>query len=257
MVSAKSFLYSLYERRLLREIGKGAVPQHIGVILDGHRRFARAEGLPDYQASYRVGMALFEEFLEWAQQPKIPAITAWVLSPQNLNRPADELEPYFDVLIELFERLPKLAEQYDMGVRVIGRLDHLPARLTKAAEALEAACPDGSTRVSIAMGYGGREEIVDAARELVGDLVEQGLSGGALIEAITPESLGANMYTADVPDADLLIRTSGESRLSGFLMWQSAYSEFAFVDVFWPEFRRVDYLRTLRDFGRRDRRFGQ
>jgi len=91
----------------------------------------------------------------------------------------------------------------------------------------------------------------------VSDLVEQGLSDEGLIEAITPESLGANMYTADVPDADLLIRTSGESRLSGFLMWQSAYSEFAFVDVFWPEFRRVDYLRTLRDFGRRDRRFGQ
>ncbi len=257
MVSTKSFLYSLYERRLLREIDKGASPQHIGIILDGHRRFARAEGLPDYQASYRVGMALFEEFLEWAQHPKIPAITAWVLSPQNLNRPAEELEPYFDVLIELFERLPKLSGQYDLGVRVIGRLDHLPDRLIKAAEALETACPSGSTRVSIAMGYGGREEIVDAARKLVSDLVGQGLTDEGLIEAITPDSLGANMYTADVPDADLLIRTSGESRLSGFLMWQSAYSEFAFVDVFWPEFRRVDYLRTLRDFGRRDRRFGQ
>ncbi len=257
MLTRTSFLYSIYERRLLREIARGSNPQHIGVILDGHRRFARAEGLPDYQASYRVGMALFEEFLAWAQEPKIPAITAWVLSPQNLNRPDEELAPYFEVLIELFERLPVLAEKYDLSVRVIGRLDELPDALKSAAKKLEDACPAGSTRVSIAMGYGGREEIVDAARELVVELADSGLSGQELADAISAEGLSSHMYTADVPDADLLIRTSGESRLSGFLMWQSAYSEFAFVDVFWPEFRRVDYLRTLRDFGRRERRYGQ
>ena len=257
MASRTSFLYSIYERRLLREIEGEACPQHIGVILDGHRRFARAEGLPDYQASYRVGMALFEEFLEWAQEPKIPAITAWVLSPQNLNRPDDELAPYFEVLIELFERLPALAKKYDMSVRVIGRLDDLPDALKAAASKLEEACASGSTRISIAMGYGGREEIVDAAKKLVAELFESGLSGQEVANAISAQSLSSHMYTADVPDADLLIRTSGESRLSGFLMWQSAYSEFAFVDVFWPEFRRVDYLRTLRDFGRRERRYGQ
>jgi short-chain Z-isoprenyl diphosphate synthase len=257
MLSRTSFLYSIYERRLLREIARGSNPQHIGVILDGHRRFARAEGLPDYQASYRVGMALFEEFLEWAQEPKSPAITAWVLSPQNLNRPDEELAPYFEVLIELFERLPVLAEKYDLSVRVIGRMDELPDALKSAAKKLEDACSPGSTRVSIAMGYGGREEIVDAAKKLVVELADSGLSGQELADAVSAEGLSSHMYTADVPDADLLIRTSGESRLSGFLMWQSAYSEFAFVDVFWPEFRRVDYLRTLRDFGRRERRYGQ
>ncbi len=107
------------------------------------------------------------------------------------------------------------------------------------------------------MGYGGRQEIVDAARELVADLIERGIEPDKLPDAIDAESLAAHMYLADVPDPDLLIRTSGESRLSGFLLWQSAYSEFAFVDVYWPAFRRVDFLRSLRDFTRRERRFGR
>ncbi len=254
---SEGILYTVYERRLRREIDESHLPQHIGVILDGHRRYARAEGLPDYAASYRRGMARFEEFLGWAQDPRIPAITAWVLSPQNLARPDEELEPYYDVLIELFDRLPAIAEAYDLHVRPIGRLDLLPEHLVEAARKLEAARPTGEATLNIALGYGGREEIVDAARRLVAELVESGVPPEELAEHITDKSLGAHMYSADVPDADLIIRTSGESRLSGFLLWQSAYSEFAFINVFWPQFRRVDYLRTLRDFSQRSRRFGR
>ena len=257
MSDGPGFLYSVYERRLLREIDPARLPRHIGVILDGHRRYARAEGLPDYQASYRKGMQRFEEFLGWTTEPRIPAITAWVLSPQNLERPSEELDPYFEVLIELFARLGPLAERYDLHIRPIGRMDLLPDHLVTAATALEAACPSGKATLNIALGYGGREEIVDAARRLVSDLVTAGVPPDELAEHVTDESLGAHMYSPDVPDADLIIRTSGESRMSGFLLWQSAYSEFAFVDVFWPQFRRVDYLRTLRDFSRRDRRFGR
>ncbi len=257
MSAGQGLLYSLYERRLLKEIEGGNLPQHIGVILDGHRRFARAEGLADYQQSYARGMRRFEEFLEWAQYPRIPAITAWVLSPQNLERPREELDPYFDVLIDLFDRLPALADRFDLRLRAIGRLDLLPGHLALAAKGLSEARPDGTATLNIALSYGGREEIADAARSLVQDLVDSGVPPQELAEHITVSSLAGHMYSADIPDADLLIRTSGESRLSGFLLWQSAYAEFAFVDVYWPAFRRVDYLRTLRDFGIRKRRFGK
>ncbi len=257
MPSRPGFLYDLYERRLRRALDTDSLPRHVGVILDGHRRYARAEGLPDYQASYRRGMRRFEEFIGWAQDPRIPAVTAWVLSPQNLDRPAEELEPYFEVLIELFDRLPALAESYDLRIRPIGRLDLLPAPLAVAARKLEEAWPTGEATLNIAIGYGGREEIVDAARRLVADLVAEGVAPEDLAERVTDASLGSHMYSPDVPDADLIIRTSGESRLSGFLLWQSAYSEFVFVDVYWPGFRRVDYLRTLRDFSQRQRRYGK
>ena len=256
-MSGQGLLYKLYEQRLLRKLDPAKLPRHIGVILDGHRRFARAEGLADYSLSYQRGMRRFEEFLGWAQNPRVPAITAWVLSPQNLERPREELEPYFEVLIDLFSRLPELAERYDLRLRAIGRLDLLPDHLRMAAKGLAESRPSGTATLNIALSYGGREEIVDAARSLVDDLVQSGVDPATLGEHITIESLASHMYSADIPDADLLIRTSGESRLSGFLLWQSAFAEYAFVDVFWPAFRRVDYLRALRDFTVRERRFGK
>lgn len=250
-------LYRLYEQRLERELGTDRLPAHIGIILDGHRRHARAAGLPDYTASYRAGMSKFEDFVGWAEDLGITTITGWVLSTQNLTRPAEELEPYFDVLIELFGRLPELAERYDMVIRVIGSLDLLPAKLVTAAKQMESARSAGSRRLNIAMGYGGREEIADAVKELIADLSASGLAGQELVDRIDPDSLASHMYLSDLPDADLIIRTSGESRLSGFLLWQSAYAEYSFVDVYWPAFRRVDFLRSLRDFARRERRFGK
>jgi short-chain Z-isoprenyl diphosphate synthase len=232
------------------------LPRHIGIVLDGHRRHARDEGLPSYTHSYRVGMRRFEEFLSWADELSIPAVTAWLLSRENLARPSEQLDPYFDVLVELFERLPGLCEQYDMGIKFIGSLDLLPDRLVSAAKAAEEAHPDGSRRLNIAMGYGGRQEIVDAAKDLVSKLVETGVAPEEIPDQIDSDALASHMYSSDLPDPDLLIRTSGESRLSGFLLWQSAYAEFVFVDVNWPAFRRVDFLRALRDFAGRNRRFG-
>jgi short-chain Z-isoprenyl diphosphate synthase len=250
-------LYNVYERRLLQKLDSDRFPKHIGIVLDGHRRYAREEGLPSYTDSYRVGMERFEQFLGWTSDLEIPAVTAWVLSRENLSRPADELDPYFDVLVELFERLPGECRRFDMGIRFIGSLDLLPDRLVAAAKAAQAAQPTGSRRLNIAMGYGGRQEIVDAARELVGKLLAEGGDLSAIPDRIDADSLAKHMYSADLPDPDLLIRTSGESRLSGFLLWQSAYAEFVFVDVNWPAFRRVDFLRALRDFATRERRYGK
>lgn len=226
-----------------------------------------------YAESYRDGMSRFEEFLGWANDLRIPAVTAWVLSPENLSRPAAELDPYFDVLIDLFGRLPEKCAEYDMALKFIGSLDLLPRHLVDAAKAAEekaalanprtmethskAPHPEGSRRLNVAMGYGGRQEIVDATKDLVAQLADQGVSPEEMSDQIDAETLAAHMYSADLPDADLIIRTSGESRLSGFLLWQSAYSEFVFVDVNWPAFRRVDFLRALRDYEGRSRRFGQ
>ena len=250
-------LYRLYEDRLVRQLDRERLPRHVGIILDGHRRYALQEGLPDYSASYRAGMHKFEEFIGWAAELAIPAVTGWVLSKENLSRPSGELEPYYEVLIDFFGRLPSLARHHDLRVRFIGSLDLLPTRLVRAAKTAEEESPEGSRRLTIALGYAGRQEIVDACRDLVQKLVSEGVAADELMDRISADALAAHMYTADLPDPDLLIRTSGESRLSGFLLWQSAYAEFAFVDVYWPAFRRVDFLRELRDFSRRDRRFGQ
>lgn len=250
-------LYRLYERNLLAGLDRDRLPKHIGVVLDGHRRHARAEGLASYAVSYREGMNRFEDFLGWTAELHIPAVSAWVLSKENLARPAAELDPYFDVLVELFGRLPEVCDRHDVGLKFIGSLDLLPDHLVSAAKQAEESHPEGRRRLNIAMGYGGRQEIVDAAKDLVSELVGRGIPATELAAHIDADSMAAHLYTADLPDPDLLIRTSGESRLSGFLLWQSAYAEFVFVDVNWPAFRHVDFLRALRDYTGRSRRFGQ
>jgi short-chain Z-isoprenyl diphosphate synthase len=252
-------LYRVYERRLLDSLSPDRLPSHLGVILDGHRRFARAEGLADYTTSYRSGMAKLGELLEWSAQLRLPAVTAWVLSTDNLRRPQEELDPYFDVLIELLDDLPRLAARLGCSVRVIGSLELLPERLSDAAARAEAVRTSASPswHFNLALGYGGRDEIVDACKSLVAKLAAEGLSACEIAEHIDAAGLSTHVYTADLPDPDLVIRTSGEARLSGFMLWQAAYAECVFVDPYWPEFRRVDFLRALRDFARRERRFGR
>jgi short-chain Z-isoprenyl diphosphate synthase len=250
-------LYKIYEDRLLSSLDRERFPKHVAVILDGHRRYARSEGLASYTDSYRAGMLRFEEFLDWNADLGIEAVTGWLLSRENLDRPAAELDPYFEVLIELFDRLPERCAGGDMAIRFIGSLDLLPDTVVAAAKRAEQARPTGTRWLTIALGYGGRQEIVDATRDLVSSLASEGIPAAEIADHISAESLARRMYSPHVPDPDLLIRTSGESRLSGFLLWQSAYSEFVFVDVFWPAFRRVDYLRALRSFTLRERRFGK
>ena len=250
-------LYRIYERRLAAALDSDALPSHIGVILDGHRRYARAEGLLEYRESYEIGMAKLREFLGWCAHLRAPAVTAWVLSTDNLTRPAEELEPYFDVLIELLNSLPDLAAHLDFTLQIIGSIDLLPPRLAEAAKEAEHRTEAGSWHFNLALGYGGRQEIVDACRSLVTELSGRGLSPEAIAEQIDVTALSQHLYTGDLPDPDLVIRTSGEARLSGFLLWQSAYAECVFVDPYWPAFRRVDFLRALRDYARRERRFGK
>lgn len=250
-------LYRYYERRLAASLPHDSLPRHVGVILDGHRRFAREGGHVNYETSYRAGMAKLEELLGWCADLGVPAVTAWVLSTENLRRPPEELETYFEVLEELFRRLPALSARVGFSLAVSGSLDLLPAKLALTAkEAVAHAAETGRLHVNIALCYGGRQEVVDACRSLVADLVASGVKPAELANVIDAEGIARHLYAADLPDTDLVIRTSGESRLSGFLLWQSAYAEFAFVDPYWPAFRRVDLLRALRDYTRRRRRFG-
>ncbi|MCL1600097.1 MAG: polyprenyl diphosphate synthase [Actinomycetia bacterium] len=253
----KKPIYQVYEQRLLQTLDHEGLPQHIGVIHDGHRRYARAEGLPDYAASYRVGMEKFVEFLGWTGELEIPAVTCWLLSTENLARPGDELRPYYDVLIELFDRIPKTPAGQNVTVRFIGSLDLLPADLVEATKRLQESCSTGSRRVTIALAYGGRQEIVDAVRELVGKLAADGTPASEIAGHIDRDTISAGMYASDLPDPDLVLRTSGEARLSGFLLWQAAYAEYSFVDVYWPAFRHIDFLRALRDYTNRERRYGR
>lgn len=255
--SLKKPLYRVYEKRLLATLDREALPQHIGVIHDGHRRYARAEGLPDYSASYRVGMAKFVQFLGWTAELEISAVTCWLLSTENLARPDDELEPYYQVLIELFDRIPETPAGQDVIVRFIGSLDLLPGDLVKATKRLQKRCSTGTRRVTIALAYGGRQEIVDAVRELVGELAADGTPAVEIADRIDRDAISARMYASDLPDPDLVLRTSGEARLSGFLLWQAAYAEYSFVDVYWPAFRHIDFLRALRDYTKRERRYGK
>ena len=227
--------------------------------MDGHRRYAREEG-GEYRSSYQAGMSKFEEFLTWCADLDIRAVTVWVLSTENLQRPAEELEPYFDVLNGLFERLPAQAQRLGFSLAVSGSLDLLPPTLAQAAKRAvdqTTSIANPTMAVNIALCYGGRQEIVDACRSLVTDLADQGVAADEIAERIDADGIAQNLYAADLPDIDLVIRTSGESRLSGFLLWQSAFAEFAFVDPYWPAFRRIDLLRALRDFTRRERRFGK
>jgi len=255
--SLKKPAYQLYEKRLLQTLDRDGLPQHIGVIHDGHRRYARAEGLPDYAASYRVGMDKFVEFLGWTAELEIPAVTCWLLSTENLERPDEELRPYYEVLIELFDRVPETPAGQNVTVRFIGSIDLLPADLVEATKRLQEKCSTGSRRVTIALAYGGRQEIVDAVSELVAKLAADGMEAAAIAEHIDRDAISARMYASDLPDPDLVLRTSGEARLSGFLLWQAAYAEYSFVDVYWPAFRHIDFLRAMRDFTKRERRYGR
>lgn len=249
--------YRLYEARLLQKIDHSRFPRHIAVILDGHRRFARIECEGDYQHSYRAGMDKFVEFLGWSSELGIEAVTGWLLSTQNLQRPAEELNELFEVFIEFFGTLPDHTNRLGYHLKFIGSMDLLPPELSAAAKHAQERSNGAGRRLTIALGYGGRQEIADATRELVQALSAEAGPGEDITAGITPDAIAKHLYANDVPDPDLVIRTSGESRLSGFLLWQAAYSEYSFVDVYWPEFRRVDFLRELRNFTLRERRFGQ
>ncbi|TBH15901.1 isoprenyl transferase [Thermus thermamylovorans] len=252
-------LYWLYEKRLLKEVKGGPMPKHLGLILDGNRRYARALGLSPAKG-HEFGVHKAYEVLEWCLELGIRTVTVWVFSTDNFKRPPEEVETLMGLFVREAERMAEDHRilEHQVRVRFIGRREGFSEEVLKALARLEERTrPHRGMILNVAMGYGGREEIVDAVKRLLLEAEERGLSPRDLAEGLTPEDIARHLYTAGLPDPDFIIRTSGEIRLSGFLLWQSAYSEFYFADVLWPEFRKIDFLRALRSYQARERRFGR
>ena len=255
-----SWAYRRYETHLLREVRAGPVPRHVGIILDGNRRHARVRGLSDYRRIYEVGAHKLDHVLDWCAELDVRAVTLWVCSTDNLARPAEEVS---GILAAVESKMLSLAADpriHRLGVRVqaIGRLDLMPTSLLAAIErARQATETNRQMTLTIAANYGGREEIADALRSLLRECADCRLTLAQAAAKVTPEAIGRHLYSPNLPDPDLIIRTSGELRLSGFLLWQSVYSEFHFTDVNWPAFRRIDLLRAIRTYQGRERRFGR
>jgi short-chain Z-isoprenyl diphosphate synthase len=252
-------MYRVYEMRLRQglEASKADLPRHIAVLCDGNRRWARDAGHDDVSYGYRMGAHKIAEMLRWCQESGIEMATVYLLSTENLQRDPEELSSLIGIITDVVEEICAPANRW--SVRTVGDLELIgeePARRLRDAVESTPSVAAGVFHVNLAVGYGGRQEIVDAVRALLGKELANGRSGDQLIDAVTADAISENLYTSGQPDPDLVIRTSGEQRLSGFLLWQSAYSEMWFTEAYWPEFRRVDFLRALRDYTARHRRYG-
>jgi len=255
----KRALYYLYERRLLAELRRRALPEHLGMIQDGHRRYSREAGLGDFGEGYRRGATKTEAVLSWCLEVGIPMVTLWWLSVENLHRDPDDVAAVLEVIESKMGEWVASGFAMRSGIRIcpIGRLDLLPSSVLRALRLAEAATRDHERMVlNVGVGYSGRQEIVDAVQGYLEESFARGASAAEIVNALTADTIEKYLYTYGCPDPDLIIRTSGEFRLSGFMLWQSAFSEFYFCDAYWPAFRRVDFLRALRSYAERNRRFG-
>ncbi len=255
-MALRDLAYSLYERRLAASLVGKPLPRHVGVLVDGNRRWAREMGFVNPSDGHLVGAERVKELLRWCDDVGIGHVTVWLLSTDNLARPASELAPLLQIIENLCNELA--ADGQPWRLRMVGALDLLPANhaaALKAAEERTVGRAQGA-QVNLAICYGGRREIADAVRSLLQEYARAGMSLEEAAERLDVDHIAKHLYTKGQPDPDLVIRTSGEQRLGGFLLWQSAYSEFYFCDVNWPGFRRVDFLRALRSYAHRQRRFG-
>jgi len=247
-------LYGLYERRLVRNLDPGRIPAHVAVMLDGNRRWARAFG-GSTSSGYQAGADNAREFLAWCDDVGVRVVTLYLLSTDNLHRPESEVVPLLGIIEDLIEDLARAGR---WRVHPVGALDVLPDHTANVLkDAADRTRDVDGMHVNVAVGYGGRREIADAVRSLLAEHAARGATIEDLTETITVENIAAHLYTKGQPDPDLVIRASGEQRLSGFLLWQSANSEFYFCEALWPDFRRVDFLRALRSYGERERRYGR
>jgi len=256
----KQPFYRLYEKRLNAKANNWKLPDHIGIIMDGNRRYAKKTGLSKAIDGHQIGAKKLMDVVNWSCDIGIPVVTVWCFSLENFDRDSEEVQDLF----KLFEtKTLEMIKHEDIKrksikIRYIGKIDMLPESLQKAiSTAQESTSMHNNCTLNIAMAYGGREEITDGFRSY---LIKQNESGNTLDDAIkhlSPNAIDPHLYTSGLPEPDLIIRTSGEIRLSGFLLWQSVYSEFYFCDTFWPAFRKIDFLRALRSYDQRQRRFGK
>ncbi|VFJ13074.1 Tritrans,polycis-undecaprenyl-diphosphate synthase (geranylgeranyl-diphosphate specific) [Candidatus Nitrosocosmicus franklandus] len=255
--SRQNLIYSIYEKHLMKEITQFPFPQHIGIILDGNRRWSRIKDM-DKVIGHQMGADIAEEMLNWIYDLGIKITTVYVLSNENLGRDPNELENIYSLLEEKLESLYNDNRIHKKRIRIksIGEFNKIPENLQKILRKLEDRTEKyDNMYLNIAIAYGGQRELIDAIRKIATSVKEEKIK----VEDIDEKVIEANLYTSHLPQAepDLILRTSGEKRLSGFLLWQSAYSELVFVDIFWPEFRKIDLMRAIRTFQKRARRYGK
>ena len=249
----RDLLYGAYERRLATSLRQQTLPRHVGVMLDGNRRWAKAHGANTAQG-HQAGADNISPLLGWCEEAGVEVVTLWLLSTDNLNRPAKELEPLLAIIEHV---VTDLAASRRWQLNPVGALDLLPGETAQCLkDAADATRDVQAMIVNVAVGYGGRREIADAVRSMLLEHAAKGTSIEELAEVFDVEHIADHLYTKGQPDPDLVIRTSGEQRLGGFLLWQSAHSEFYFCEAYWPDFRHVDFLRALRAYAERERRYG-
>ncbi len=250
-------LYRLYSRRLENEIKRDDRPGHVALILDGNRRWAK-KNFALARAGHWRGADAVENLLDWCEEFDIKIITLYALSAENLSRNDEELQHLYELIRSRLEKLyrdPRI-HRNRMRVKAMGRLELLPQSIRDVLDRLDEATREYSDHfLNIAMAYGGQDELVDAVKK-IGNKIQR---GDLSVDDISKEEIESNLYTSHLPQAapDLILRTSGEKRLSGFLLWQSAYSELMFTDIFWPEFRKIDLMRAIRTYQKRRRRLGR
>lgn len=251
----RNLIYRLYEKSLERGLVPQDLPRHVGVILDGNRRWAQRQGSVSASHGHEVGAKKTLEFLGWCSDLGIKVVTLYLLSTDNLKgRDSTELQELQNIIGQLATDLAKTKR---WKLQLVGDRESLPAGLRSSiSKAEEATANIEGLHVNLAVGYGGRKEIADAMRSILRQHASEGTTIDELAQLLDPDLITQHLYTSGQPDPDLVIRTSGEQRLSGFLLWQSAQSEFYFEEALWPDFRRVDFLRAIRAFESRHRRFG-
>jgi short-chain Z-isoprenyl diphosphate synthase len=249
----RDLVYGAYEHRLAARIDPARRPRHIGVIMDGNRRWAKAVG-EHIATGHQRGADRIHDMLDWCEEAGVEVVTLWLFSTDNFNRPAAELE---DLLRIIEGAVRSLAETGRWRIRAVGALDMMPGDFSRTLKEITAETSENTGLVvNAAICYGGRREIADAVRSLLCEHADRGTTIEDLAQVIDVEHITEHLYTAGQPEPDLIIRTSGEQRLSGFLLWQSAHSEFYFCEAYWPAFRKIDFLRALRDYAQRQRRYG-
>ena len=252
---AENILYKIYEWYISRNLVPEKMPKHVAIIMDGNRRYSRLQGNEDVLKGHEMGVDTLEKVLDWSIDLGIEIITAYAFSTENFNRPKHEVEGLMKLFVVNFKKLVdnEKVHKNEVKVQVVGRTELLPDDVREAIKEAEDATAKYNKRfLNLAIGYDGRLEIIDSFKKII----EEVQAGNISIDDVDEELVSKNLYTAGLADPNLIIRTSGEERLSGFLLWQSSYSELYFCETLWPELRKVDFIRAIRSYQARDRRFG-
>ncbi len=251
----ENILYRIYDWYISRDLDPNKMPKHVAIIMDGNRRYARLQGNVDVVKGHELGADTLEKVLDWSIELGIEIITVYAFSTENFNRPKEEVEGLMKLFIYNFKRLVnhEKIHKNEVRVKVVGRTELLPDDVKEAIKEAEDASKHYNKRFfNLAIGYDGRLEIIDSFKKII----EQVQDGKISIDDVDEELVSKNLYTEGIDDPNLIIRTSGEERLSGFLLWQSSYSELYFCETLWPDLRKVDFLRAIRSYQARERRFG-